>query len=374
MCDMKRFHPEDFVSESVSEGFLLDKNRIIATGAFRKLAHKTQVFANDEFINDYHRTRLTHTIEVAHFSLIIAKQLAKKTSIKLAYDLTESIALAHDMGHPPFGHVGEIALNQASLAGFDHNAQVLRILTVLERRHDHYRGLNLQIETLDGILKHNGKFSILHSSIVDLPELKHINFNKNGRIEAQIAAIADDIAYCFHDLEDGLREGFFKVHELDIFPIVKRFKKAKIEDDYLDDIAIFRPLREQAVFFLIEQLVKNTYIKIQQYGIQNAHDACEVDEMIVVLPDEFQQEILNIKRFLRKNMYDQRSVMSSGFRGQLIISNLYKTYSDNLNLLPKNWALQTIDKNEMECSRIICDYISGMTDRYILKEYTDLFI
>lgn len=374
MSDMKRFHPEYFNSESASEGFLIDKNRIIASGAFRKLAHKTQVFANDEFRNDYHRTRLTHTIEVAHFSLIIAKQLAKKTGIKLAYDLTESIALAHDMGHPPFGHVGEIALNQASLAGFDHNAQVLRILTILERRHDHYCGLNLQIETLDGILKHNGKIESLHDSITNLPEMQYINIHKNGRIEAQIAAIADDITYCFHDLEDGLREGFFKAHELDIFPIVKRFKKAKIEDDYLDDIAIFRPLREKAVFFLIDQLVQNASEKIQQYNIEKTHDACEIYEVIVVLPDEFQQEIIDIKRFLRANMYDQRSVMSSGFRGKRIISNLYKTYSENLNLLPKNWALQTVDRSAMECSRIICDYISGMTDRYILKEYTDLFI
>lgn len=371
---MKRLYAEDINNELINEGFLIDKNRIIASGAFRKLAHKTQVFSNDSFRNDYHRTRLTHTIEVAHFSLIITKQLAKKTGIKLAYDLTESIALAHDMGHPPFGHVGEVALNQASLAGFDHNAQVLRILTLLERRHDHYCGLNLQIETLDGILKHNGKISQLHDSIVDLPELKHIDINKNGRIEAQIAAIADDITYCFHDLEDGLREKFFNVHELDIFPIVKRFKKAKIEDDYLDDIAIFRPIREKAVFFLIDQLVQYAQQKIQQYDIKNAKDACAIDELVIVLPDEFQQEIVAIKKFLRVNMYDQRSVVASGFRGERIISKLYKIYSENLNLLPKNWFLQTKNKSKMECSRIICDYISGMTDRYILKEYTDLFV
>lgn len=368
---MRRLHEEQIPNNI--DSFLIDKQRIISCGAFRKLAQKTQVFSNEEFRNDYHRTRLTHTIEVAHFAVVIAQQISQKIQIPINFHLTEAISLAHDMGHPPFGHLGEKALDEISSVGFDHNAQVLRILTQIERRDANYKGINLTLETLDGILKHNGKIKKLHQSIVDLPEMQMIDTGKNGGLEAQISAIADDITYCLHDLDDGLREGFFTVQDLLQFSLIKEFF-AENDHKELDQVAIFRPIREKAIFFLIEKLVANTQKRIQDCFIKNTEDIKNHSELMVALPENLWQEIIKIKKFLSHNMYDHKSVMTGSLRGSQIIKNLYKIYSENPKLLPNNWFLQSSQGDSRYFSRTICDYIAGMTDRYALKEHQDLYV
>ena len=339
-----------------------DRDRIVHSTAFRRLKHKTQVFVNTT--GDHYRTRITHSLEVAQ----IARTLAKH--FKLNEDLCETLSLAHDLGHTPFGHAGEEALNDCMLesGGFDHNIQTIRIVTLLENRYYNFKGLNLSLETLDGLIKHNGP-------VFDLSKLnnilgknffkKKINFKNSPSLEAQIASISDDIAYNSHDLEDGLRANLFKLKDLKNLPVLnlilkkhdKKFKK------YPQDLVLRQIIRE-IINEMVKDIILNTKNNIKKNNIKNINDIYKSKYPIVCFSKKMNLFDINIKKFLRKKMYFHKSVIRKTNFGKKIIKHLFLNIKKN----PKKYiVMANIKKTNID--RPICDFIAGMTDRFAINLY-----
>ena len=360
-----RFYPDED-QEYYRTCFQRDRDRIIHSSAFRKLKYKTQVFIESE--SDYYRTRLTHSLEVSQ----IARSLCR--ALNLNEDLGEVVSLAHDLGHSPFGHNGEKSLNNCMInfGGFNHNDQTLRVITLLEKRHPRFDGLNLTWESLEGIVKHNGRIT------KDIPF--HINnynkkynlfLNKNPYLESQISSISDDIAYNNHDVEDALRAKlitFTSLKEIKYFKeIIDNLESTytKIEESRLT-YQILRVSISKMINDIIEQSITN--IKINR--IKSVHDVQENRNFLITMSKKMKDDCKTINEFLLINVYNHKKLKEKRSKVEEITNKLFKYFIKNFNKLPKDWSIQ---KKEEDKHRIICDYISGMTDRYAFKLYQSIY-
>ena len=355
-----RFYTEK--KTSFRNDFQRDRDRIIHSTAFRRLKHKTQVFVNTS--GDHFRTRITHSLEVSQ----IARTLSK--FFNLNEDLSETLSLAHDLGHTPFGHAGEEALNNCmkEYGGFDHNIQTLRIVTILENRYYNFNGLNLTLETLDGLIKHNGPLVNLVKFNKILGEnffSKKINFLNNTSLEAQIASISDDIAYNSHDLEDGLKSNLFRLNDLIKIPILNKviLKHKKKIKKYSIDLIVRQIIRE-IINEMVSDVIITTQKNIKKNNIKNLNDVYSSKNKIVCFSNKMKKFDLEIKKFLKQKMYFHKTVNKKTNFGQKIIKNLFTIIKKK----PKKYINVSKYKN-LNIERIICDYIAGMTDRYAINLY-----
>ena len=342
-----------------------DRDRVIHSTAFRRLKHKTQVFVNTS--GDHFRTRITHSLEVAQ----IARTLAKH--FNLNEDLCETLSLSHDLGHTPFGHAGENILNECmeSYGGFDHNIQTLRIVTELENKYYDFKGLNLSLETIDGLVKHNGPVKDLerHDKILGKNFFKKkINYATNASLEAQLASISDDIAYNSHDLEDGLRANLYTIDDLKNIPILsqiinrhKKFIKKKGTE------LVIRQIIRAIVNEMVKDIITNTKKNIKKEKIKSIKDIYNHNSLIVIFSKEMNLFDLSIKSFLKERMYLSRNVLKKTNMGKKIIKFLFLKIKKNPSQFLKKSIYQ---KNNFE--RNICDFIAGMTDRYAIDLYNSL--
>lgn len=334
--------------------FQRDRDRIIHSNAFRRLEYKTQVFVYHE--GDHFRTRLTHSLEGAQIARTIARSLG------LHEDLSEAIILAHDLGHTPFGHSGEVVLNRLmrNFGGFEHNRQSLRIVTVLEDRYPDFPGLNLTYEVREGLAK--------HQSTYDKPNAQ-TSFKKKGNptLEAQLVNIADEIAYSNHDLDDGLRSGLITLHQLNKIKLWKEnFDKNKAHDDKIRIRQTIRAIINAFVTDLIVQTEEN----LKSANIKNCEDVRSTKIKLVTLSRHFDVKNRELKGFLREKMYKHYRVERMADKANRILESLFSTYVSNPRILPPE-VYEKAKKTEPE--RTICDYIAGMTDRFALEEYKKLF-
>ena len=343
--------------------FQRDRDRIIHSASFRRLKHKTQVFVNTE--GDHYRTRITHSIEVAQIARSIAKYL------NVNDDLAETLSLAHDLGHTPFGHAGEIALNEcmSKYGGFDHNLQTLRIVMFLEHKYLKFKGLNLSIETLDGLIKHNGPYREISklNKIIGKKNFKgKLNFNKNTSLEAQISAISDDIAYNNHDIQDGIKANLFKLNdliEIKFFKEIYKSYKSNIKKRE-KNIIIYQIIRD-SINLMVEDVINNALLNIKDNKIKKYSDIINNKKQIVSFSNKFKSIEQEIKLFLRLKMYNNRSVLNKNNNGKKIITKLFLEISKK----PKKYINNYQNKDQF---RSISDYISGMTDRYAIQLHKSL--
>ena len=345
--------------------FQRDRDRILHCGSFRKLQFKTQVFLENK--GDYYRTRLTHTLEVAQIARTVSKVLGVNS------ELAEAIALAHDLGHPPFGHAGEEELNKLLIndGGFDHNIQTLKIVTKLEQMYASHPGLNLTIETLDGIIKHNGPLNIVNKYITEeIKDLKKFNFKGSPSIEAQIAAISDDIAYNSHDLGDGLRAGFFSLSDIKSLPIVREaFQEVEIKYKSIN----YKTKCYEIIQYFLNSLVTNVIdesskrlnlIKGRNFGTLKNEKLKLID-----FNKNTKQDLEIIRKYLFENMYRSKEVIFEREKCSEVIVDLFNLYNNDLNLLPSDWQKKIKYSKSESAKRIIGDYISGMTDRFAINQH-----
>tara|TARA_B100000809_G_scaffold151903_1_gene149242 strand:+ start:5 stop:1150 length:1146 start_codon:yes stop_codon:yes gene_type:complete len=345
---------------SIRSPYQRDRDRIIHSSSFRRLKHKTQVFVNTE--GDHYRTRLTHSMEVSQ----IARTLAR--SLGLNEDLSETLSLAHDLGHTPFGHAGEEALSQCmkKYGGFDHNIQTLRIVTLIENKYYKFYGLNLTIETLDGLIKHNGpvKNVTSYKKILkkDLFNNK-ITFNTFPSLEAQVAAISDDIAYNNHDLEDGLRADLFTIKKFSSIPFVSQLinKHVKNLKNFRREIIISQIIRD-LINLMVVDVINTANRNLKKSNPQSIKDIFKQDCLIVDFSDKMKRIDDQIKGFLKRNMYNHKKVIVNTNRGKRIIKDLFKYLLKN----PKRHISKYLFKNEQK-ERVIADFVAGMTDRYAIN-------
>ena len=345
--------------------FQRDRDRIIHSTAFRRLKHKTQVFINTS--GDHFRTRITHSLEVAQ----IARTLSK--FFNLNEDLCETLSLAHDLGHTPFGHAGEDALNECmrNFGGFDHNIQTIRTILFLENRYYEFKGLNLTIETLDGLLKHNGPIKNLkkYDKILGKNYFKNrIKFSLSPSLEAQIASISDDIAYNSHDLEDGLKSNLFNLNHLKNIPVLNKIisKHIKKLKRYSIDLIIRQIIRE-IINEMVSDVISTTKKNIRLYRIKNLNDIYKTNYQLVAFSQKMQKFDKKIKIFLKQKMYFHKDVNSKTNYGRKVITKLFLQIKKN----PKKYInIKKYSNSNIE--RIICDYIAGMTDRYAINLYNQI--
>ena len=345
--------------------FQRDRDRVIHSTAFRRLKHKTQVFVNTP--GDHYRTRITHSLEVAQ----IARTLAKY--FNLNEDLCETLSLAHDLGHTPFGHAGEDSLNDCMkpYGGFDHNIQTIRIVTLLENKYYNFKGLNLSIETIDGLVKHNGvvtnqdKFKrILGGNIFK----NKINFLKSPSLEAQFSAISDDIAYNSHDLEDGLRAKLYTIDDLKSIPVLSRIitKHKKFIKSKGSELVI-RQIIRSIINEMVNDIIVTTKKNIIKKKIKTIKDIYKSKNLLVSFSQEMKLFDTSIKSFLKEKMYFNKNVLKKTNSGKKIIKVLFVKIKKNPSKFIKKSVYQ---KNNIE--RNICDFIAGMTDRYAINLYNSL--
>ncbi|MDX1763872.1 MAG: deoxyguanosinetriphosphate triphosphohydrolase [bacterium] len=354
-----RRYAETF-KDSRSE-FQRDRDRIIHCAAFRRLEYKTQVFVNHE--GDYYRTRLTHSLEVAQ----IARGTAR--AMGLNEELAEAIALAHDLGHTPFGHSGEHVLNKLMKkhGGFEHNRQSLRIVEELEERYPNFSGLNLSFETREGIIK--------HSTYHDHPSISEMGDYLPGvvpTLEAQIINLADEIAYNNHDIDDGLTSGMLDLKELrEAVPLVDRtFRKIETAYPDIDETRKKYQAISHLIGFLIDDLIRHSTAQLEEHGIASLEDLRAQNVMAIAFSPETRRENTELKRFLYDNLYTHYRVERMRIKGKMVLTSLFRIYCESPTLLPKKVQAMIAGSGK---ERIICDYIAGMTDRYALDEYKKLF-
>lgn len=356
-----------------------DRDRVIHSSSFRRLKHKTQVFVYHE--GDHFRTRLTHSLEVSQ----IARSICR--SMHLNEDLGEVMALAHDLGHPPFGHIGETVLNECmrDYQGFDHNAQSLRILTRLESRYASFKGLNLTWETLEGLAKHNGPLvdgPIDHKNPVGhlpfgirdyLPE-NDLMLHTYASAEAQIASLADDIAYSSHDLDDGLRAGLFELDELKQIPVVAQL---------IDEVQLTYPgaakdvLIHELVRRLINRMVADLMVesgrRLKELDPKEPDDIRNAGAPIIAFGRNISNAVAELKEFLAERMYRHYLVNRMGSKAKRVVTDLFELYISEPECLPTDWNEKAPEPNSAETARVVSDFIAGMTDRFAFREHAKLF-
>jgi dGTPase len=357
--------------------FQRDRDRIIHSTAFRRLKHKTQVFIAHE--SDHYRTRLTHSIEVAQ----IARALAR--ALRCDEDLAEAVALVHDFGHTPFGHTGEDALNakMAKWGGFDHNAQSLRVVTRLERRYADFDGLNLTWETLEGLVKHNGPLTgadgkglegPVPQAIRDFSELFDLWLDKYAGLEAQCAAIADDIAYNTHDIDDGLRAGLLTLDMLEAVALPGEIlKTVRAKYPALDDVRTGHELLRRQITIMVEDVIATTAGRLERLKPGSADDIRNAGEIMVTFSPDLAAREKELKTFLYKNMYRAGEVLRVRGDAERVVEELFDAYFADPRLMPEGWREGLDRATDRVKARDVADFLAGMTDTYALKEHRRLF-
>lgn len=353
-------------NKSKRSPYARDRDRIIHSSSFRKLKHKTQVFIESD--SDYYRTRLTHSLEVSQISRSLCR------AMDLNEDLGEVVALAHDLGHPPFGHNGERALNECmkNYGNFNHNDQTLRVITTIEEKYPNFTGLNLTWESLEGIVKHNGII------IKDIPfhiknynEIHDLSLSKNPHLESQIAAIADDVAYNNHDLEDALRANLISIkslQKLDYFSNL--IDKLYLKYPAINNNILTYQILRMSISNMIDDIITNSLSEIKKNKINNIDDIKNYKKFLIDMSENMKKSCVEIRSFLYKNVYNHPKLLEKKSNSENIIYKIFEYFENNYDLLPADWLL----KNKKETKeRIICDYISGMTDRYATNLYRSLY-
>tara|TARA_R110000824_G_scaffold3234_1_gene14985 strand:+ start:6100 stop:7290 length:1191 start_codon:yes stop_codon:yes gene_type:complete len=355
--------------------FQRDRDRIIHSGAFRRLKYKTQVFVYHE--GDNYRTRLSHSLEVAQVARSIARVLG------LDEDLAETLALAHDLGHTPFGHAGETALDRcmAGFGGFDHNAQTLRIVTKLEQRYARFDGLNLTWETLEGLVKHNGPVVTPAQGIDGLPraiaeyaETQDLELSTYAGPEAQVAALADDIAYNNHDIDDGLRAGLFEIDDLMALPLVgDAFRLVLDEFPGLETSRVIQEAVRRLIGAMVDDLLAETRRRIEASRPESAAEVRAMDQPLVGFGVVMREHNAALKSFLMQRMYRHYRVNRSMSKAQRIVADLFGLLHREPDLLPPEWQRGCDGASGTRTARRVCDFIAGMTDRFAIEEHRRLF-
>ena len=352
-----------------------DRDRILHCGAFRRLKHKTQVFV--AHVGDYYRTRLTHSLEVAQIGRSIARELG------LDEELTETLSLAHDLGHTAFGHAGEDALDEAMqrFGGFDHNAQTLRIVTKLEKRYIQFDGLNMTWETLEGLVKHNGPLLGKGDSIEGLPfalrehaAVQDLQLESWPSLEAQVAALSDDIAYNNHDIDDSIRAGLITLDDLRQLPLTGDIL-ADIDKTHgkIDEKLVRHELVREMISVMIADLVGVVRDGLQKDKVETADDVRQLGRALAVFSPEMEVKHREIKSFLHDRVYRHHTVNGSMSKARRIMRDLFDLYLAEPEVLPEEWRGAALDGDETTKARIICDYMAGMTDRFAMEEHRRLF-
>ncbi|HEX8842508.1 MAG TPA: deoxyguanosinetriphosphate triphosphohydrolase [Sphingomicrobium sp.] len=360
-----RLHPE---SNSGPRGprdiFQRDRDRIIHSVAFRRLRHKTQVFVAPD--GDHFRVRLTHSLEVAQIARTMARALG------LNEDLTETLSLAHDLGHPPFGHAGEDALNAAlaDAGGFDHNAQTIRIVTKLETPYPDFDGLNLSWEALEGLAKHNGPVSRQSWAMAEANKEWDLELSTWPSLEAQVAAISDDIAYDNHDVDDGLRAGLLDLDELLQLPIVRRLWAA-IEQRHpgIAPEKRQRALVRDMIGAMVEDVLAETQRRVAESGVETIDDVRSAGRALAGFSDELSAEEQQLKRFLYERLYGSPELERVRKEAQRVVTNLANAYREDPSRLPPDWQREAGGEEQL---RTIADFVGGMTDRFAIARHEQL--
>ena len=353
--------------------FQRDRDRVIHAVAFRRLKHKTQVFIYHE--GDHFRTRLTHSLEAAQISRSLARTL------RLDEDLAECIALAHDLGHPPFGHTGEDVLKDCMepYGGFDHNAHTIRLLTRLERRHAAFDGLNLTWETLEGVVKHSehligAPLSAMPEAIAEYLPLHDLDMGRRSSLESQVAAISDDIAYNNHDVDDGLRAGLFTFEEARGLPLVGPALRG-VEAEWPDaprDVVIAEAV-SNLIGVMVEDVAAETARRLADLDPRSADDVRAAPHQVCAFSEALDLELGQLRRFLRENMYRHYKVNRARSQAKRIVRALFDQFFAEPDTLPPQWSAACQGRPARAQARIVCDYIAGMTDRYAFREHERLF-
>jgi dGTPase len=366
-----RYFPED--ESPTRTCYQRDRDRIIHSTAFRRLKHKTQVFVQHE--GDYYRTRLTHSLEVSQIARSVARVLG------LDEDLAEALSLSHDLGHPPFGHAGEAALDRCMtrFGGFDHNAQALALVTRLEHRYVAFEGLNLTWETLEGLVKHNGPLladgqvrSALPEAIADFPW--DLELATHAGPEAQIASHSDDIAYVNHDIDDGLRAGLFAAEELFAVPLAGPiFKEVMAKSPDLELSRLVGEAIRRLMTGMVADLIAETRRRIAARMPTNAGEIRSAGEPMAAFSEPFRKDVAGLKDFLFRRMYRHQRVLDVMANAQHCLTEVFDAFMASPGLLPKDWTDQCGSPGDARTARAVCDYIAGMTDRYLLQEYQRIF-
>jgi dGTPase len=378
-CDPARSRGRlyDEPESSYRSAFQRDRDRVIHCGAFRRLKHKTQVFVYHE--GDYYRTRLTHSLEVAQIARSVSRALG------LNEDLAEALALAHDFGHTPFGHAGEDALDaaMAPYGGFDHNAQTLRLVTKLERRYPTFDGLNLSWETLEGLVKHNGPLTgplartdgrPLPAAIAEYVAGHDLALDTYASAEAQVASLADDIAYNSHDVDDGLRAELFDLADIADLPLVgpafrtMRERYGDIERRRLIHVAV-----SQMIGAMVEDLLDETRRRLADREVRSVEDIRALDRPVAAFSEELAAADRAVKAFLQENMYRHHRVNRMTSKARRVVGEMFDLLFAEPELLPAEWRGPAEQKDDAGRARMIADYIAGMTDRYALEVHRKLF-
>lgn len=359
--------------------FQRDRDRIIHSSAFRRLKYKTQVFVYHE--GDHYRTRLTHSIEVAQIARSIARVLG------LDEDLSEALALAHDLGHPPFGHAGEDALIQcmAPYDGFDHNAQSLKLVVKLEQKYAEFDGLNLTWETLEGLVKHNGPLTGPYASpknrerplpvaIASYVAQHDLEIGTYAGPEAQIAALSDDIAYNNHDIDDGLKAGLFTIDDLSSVPFVGRvFSAVRARHPGIDQNRLIHESVRRLISLMIDDVVAETRRRAAEDRPGSAAAARAMARPLVGFSNEMADNEAMLKRFLFQRMYRHYKVNRMMLKARRVVADLFNVFLNEPAVLPPEWGRLTDGPKKKETARAVCDYIAGMTDRFALQEHRRMF-
>lgn len=360
-----RLHPEP--ADPTRSPFQRDRDRIIHAAAFRRLQYKTQVFVNHE--GDYFRTRLTHTIEVAQIARSLARALA------LDEDLAETLALAHDLGHPPFGHAGEDALNalMRPYGGFDHNAQSLKVVTRLEARYAGFDGLNLTWESLEGLAKHNGPVRRPTPFIAEHDAQYALDLGSYASAEAQVAAIADDIAYNNHDLDDGLRAGLFTLAEMGSLPLISdAMEEARRAAPDMTPQRLAPETIRRVINRMVIDVLAETRRRIAALAPADVDAIRAADRPVVAFSDGMVQANQAVREFLFERMYRHWRVNRSMAKSKRVVQLLFSQLHGGPQMLPPEWRARAGEAGSAACARVVCDYIAGMTDRFALQEHRRL--
>ena len=365
-----RLHPEP--ESPTRSPWQRDRDRIVHSSAFRKLQYKTQVFVNHE--GDFFRTRLTHSLEVAQIARSIARQL------NLDEDLAEALALAHDLGHPPFGHAGEEALNAAMkpFGVFDHNAQSLRVVTMLESRYAAFDGLNLTWETLEGLAKHNGPLRSPPLYIADYDSRHRLELTTHAGVEAQVAAMSDDIAYHSHDLDDGLRAGLFGPEDIAHLPVVgEALIEARRSSLDVPPPRLRHETIRRVIDAMVNDLLAETRRRLAKLAPADAQAVRRSKQPVVAFSPRFAEANQVIKDFLHARMYRHWRVNRMASKARTLTDELFRILHADPSLLPDGWRARAGEATTPRAAGTVCDYIAGMTDRYAMDEHrrlTDLSI
>ncbi|HEV2568882.1 deoxyguanosinetriphosphate triphosphohydrolase [Sphingomonas sp.] len=362
-----RLYPEERTAlRGPRDEYQRDRDRIIHSIPFRRLRHKTQVFVAPD--GDHFRVRLTHSLEVAQIGRTIARALG------LNEDLTEALCLAHDIGHPPFGHSGEEALQAAtaSAGGFDHNAHTLRVLMKVEKPYPRFDGLNLSWETLEGLAKHNGPVERPSWAMAEADAAFPLELGSWPSLEAQVAAVADDIAYDNHDIDDGLRAGLLSREQIMAVPLVARgWRTAAERYPDISERRLLSELVRSQIGLMVNDLIAETRRRIREAGVQSVEDVRAAGHALVGFSHAMQAEERELKAFMYRELYHHPRQLAASESAATMVSGLFAAYAGDPATLPEGWR-ETLPEEEPERTRHIADFIAGMTDRYAIARYREL--